>query len=388
MRVAVIGADAKTLVNFRGELLRAMVEAGHDVTAIALDSSDDVAAALTEIGVRFESVRSSRAGRNPAEDLALLVRLTRLLRRISADLTLCYNPKPVVYGLLASVWAKVPARYALITGAGTVLTSGARGTNLPAYVALRALYMRALRHADCIFFQNPDDESMFRSRGILAPTQRARIVAGSGVNLNRFTPQPLPLGTTSFIFIARLIRTKGLPEFVEAARRIRSIRKDVQFQVLGPLDPNPASASRNELDKWIAEGAIEYLGVATDVRPFIANSHAVVLPSYYGEGIPRVLLEAMAMGRAIVTTNAPGCRETVVNGDNGLCIPARDVDALVAALVRLADDRQLLSKMGTLSRVRAAERFNVDDVNAKLLHEMGLLPAGVKQHDKSLPLTA
>jgi len=166
------------------------------------------------------------------------------------------------------------------------------------------------------------------------------------------------------------------------------VHGNVRFQLLGPLDPNPAAVKRSELDAWIAENAVEYLGVADDVRPFIANAHAVVLPSYYGEGIPRALLEGLAMGRAIVTTDAPGCRETVRDGENGLCVPSRDVDALTTALLRLVNAPQLLDVMGAASRRLAENRFDVHKVNRTILSEMYLTDDTSDRPSRYCPLQA
>jgi glycosyltransferase involved in cell wall biosynthesis len=203
-------------------------------------------------------------------------------------------------------------------------------------------------------------------------------VGGSGVDLARFASAPLPPGPPTFLLIARLLRDKGVVEYVEAARRVRKRRPDARFQLLGPLDPNPAAISRAELEAWVAEGAIEYLGETRDVRPYLAKATVYVLPSYYREGLPRSIVEAMAMGRPIITTDAPGCRETTVDGQNGYLVPSRDSAALAAAAMRFADDPALAHAMGRRSRQIAEARFDVNRINAALLAAMRLdVPSGV-----------
>jgi glycosyltransferase involved in cell wall biosynthesis len=229
-----------------------------------------------------------------------------------------------------------------------------------------------MRRAEAVIVFNPDDGNELKTRGIVRPGQPMIEVAGSGIDLSYYAKAPLPSGPPVFLLIARLLRQKGLLEYVEAARRLRAKHPGVRVQLLGPLDPNPSGIARAELDAWVREGAIEYLGETRDVRPYLAASIVYVLPSYYREGIPRTVLEAMATGRAIITTDAPGCRETVTPGENGFLVPVRDPAALASAMERFVIDRSLAARMGSQSREMAEARFDVHRVNQTLLMTMGL----------------
>lgn len=371
MRVAVVGVLAESLVRFRGELLRAMVAAGHQVLGLAPEEDAGVRSALREMGVDYQSYALERAGMNPLRDLATVRALAGIFRSFRADLVLSYAAKPVVYGTLAARLAGVPRRAAMITGIGSVLQGGPSPRQRALSALLRGLYKAALRQAGLVVFQNPDDERLFRTLKLLGPRTRVARVNGSGVDLAFFAPSPLPSPPVTFLLVGRLIRDKGVVEYVEAARRVRAVRPDVRFQLLGPLDSNPTAIPAGEVESWRAEGVVDYLGSVPDVRPFLASAHVCVLPSY-GEGTPRSVLEAMAMGRPVLVTDVPGCRETVEPGVNGLMVPPRDPEALSRAMLELLDDPAALAEMGRRSRELAERRFDVHAVNRVLMAELGL----------------
>jgi glycosyltransferase involved in cell wall biosynthesis len=223
-----------------------------------------------------------------------------------------------------------------------------------------------------VIFQNPDDEALFTSLG-LTPMGRTAHVAGSGVDLVHYAVAPLPEGPTTFVLVARLLRGKGIFEYVEAASRLKKAHgENVRFLLVGPLDPNPSSVARKEVEAWAREGVVEWRGELADVRPEIARSHVFVLPSYYREGVPHSILEAMSMGRAIITTDTPGCRETVKRGANGFLVPPRETGSLADAMLHFVDDPVLAVRMGAESRRIAVERFDVNIVNPRMLGLMGL----------------
>jgi Glycosyltransferase len=371
MRVVVVAVKAADLLNFRREMLRAFVAQGHDVLAVAPDDDLRVRVDLQAIGVAYSTVPLRRSGTNPLRDAVTLVALTRIFRRHRADLVFVSAAKPVVYGLLAARLARTKLRAAMITGVGSALGGTSGWWRRALHRLLRFAYAVALRQAHVVFFQNPDDARLFVSLGLVGSESRIVQVNGSGVGLERFSPAAYPPVPITFIFIGRLIRDKGVGEYVKASRLVRRRHPEVRFQLLGALDTNPSGISPAELDALRDEGIIEYLGVTTDVRPFIRDAHVCVLPSY-GEGTPHTVLEAMAMGRAILTTDVPGCRETVEAGRNGYLVSARDPVALADGMNRMIDDQGRLELMGRESRVIAEKRFDVHAVNRVILDELGL----------------
>jgi glycosyltransferase involved in cell wall biosynthesis len=371
VRVAVVGGVAGSLLLFRGEMLRSMAAKGHAVLALAPENDTRVRATLEAMGVAYATVPLHRTGTSPFRDVATVISLTRTFRRFRPDAVLLYAAKPVIYGSIAARLAGVPLRAAMITGVGSALSgrSGLRRRALS--LLLRKLYAVALGQVHVVFFQNPDDERLFRSTGLVGPRARVVRINGSGVDLAHFSPEPLPPPPATFLMIGRLIRDKGLFEYVEAARRVRRVHPEVRFQLLGALDSNPSAISSRDLDALRREGAIEYLGTTPDVRPFLAGAHVCVLPSY-GEGMPHSVLEAMAMGRAVLTTAVPGCRETVVQGRNGLLVPARDAAALAEGMLQMLAEPGRLEYMGHESRAIAEDLFDVHTVNGAILGAMGL----------------
>jgi glycosyltransferase involved in cell wall biosynthesis len=369
-RVMVVGGHADSLIHFRGPLLRQLVAEGHDVTACAPDAGADVRRELAALGIAYRHVPIQRAGMNPMRDVGTVRALTALYREVQPDLVLTYTIKPVIYGSLAARLSRVPRICSLITGLGYSFgTATLRQRALNPVV--QSLFRFALAHNEVVFFQNPDDLRQFVDAG-LASDRQAVLVNGSGVDLEHFRVAPLPEGTPTFLLTTRLLWEKGVGEYVEAARTLKAKYPTARFRLLGPLDPNPAAVSRAQLDAWSAEGVIEYLGSTNDVRPAVADTSVFVLPSAYREGTPRSILEAMAMGRAIITTDAPGCRETVRGDENGFLVPVSDSIALASAMERFLRDPGLVAPMGVRSRAIAEEKYDVHLVNRVMMRAMGL----------------
>jgi glycosyltransferase involved in cell wall biosynthesis len=371
MKVVVVASVAMSLTHFRGELLRTMRDRGHEVVAVAPDEREEAIAWLADIGVRFASVPMARTGVDPVQDLGTLRALYRLMRAEKPDLVLAYTPKPVIHGLIAARLARVPTRVALISGRPSALGS-ATGLKQKLFARMIGLFMAiALRGAQLVFFQNPDDEQLFRSLGLVGRGQRRVRVNGSGVDLDRYAAAPLPDGPTTFLMLGRLLRTKGVVEYVEAARLVKVVRPEARFRLVGGADSNHFSLTEDELERMRAEGTVEHNPWVQDVRPLIADAHVVVLPSYH-EGTPRSVLEGMSMGRAIISTDVPGCRETVEPGRNGILVPARDARRLAEAMRDLVEHPELVAEMGAQSRQIAEERFDVREVNRIMIDAMGL----------------
>lgn len=372
MRVLVLSSFAQSLLNFRGQLLAAMVGEGHEVVACAPERDPIVEARLASMGIRFVQTKMARAGSNPLLDLGTLADYMELILRERPGVVLAYTQKPIIYGGLAARLAGGCHFFALISGLGYVFSSSANHRWL-LRTLVRKLYAMALKRAHAIFVFNSDDRPELLRQGIVDKRQNVIQVPGSGVDLNFFRAVPVPDGPPTFLMIARLMRDKGLQQYVEAARIVRSRHPAARFHLLGKFeDANPTGISRDELDEWLQEGAITYLGHTDDVRPYLAEASAFVLPSFYREGLPRTILEAMATGRAIVTTDMPGCRDPIDHGENGLLVRPQDSEDLASALLRFIDDPSLAGRMGKASRALAESRYDVRSVNAQLLAAMRL----------------
>lgn len=372
-RLALISNQAFSLVNFRGALIRDLVTQGVEVFALAPDYDDELRGQLRELGAAPVDYSLSRTGMNLLRDGLDLLELMRVLRRIRPDATFGYAIKPVIYGTLAAWLARVPRRFALIAGLGFVFTPSADHEPLGRRVlrfGVMRLYKLALKLADKVFFQNGDDKALFISSGIVAESKAIR-VNGTGVDLNEWRVHPPQARQVTFLLAARLLREKGILEYAEAARRIKKIHPNVRLILLGGLDPNPGGLTQSEVEGWVREGLLEWPG-HVDVKPWLAQTSVYVLPSYYREGVPRSTQEAMAMGRPVITTDSPGCRETVDHGRNGFLVPVRDSVALAEAMLRFIERPELIESMGRESRRMAEERFDVHKVNAVLLQAMGV----------------
>lgn len=372
-RALVIASFPDSILKFRGPLLEALATAGWDVhiASPAVDSVPGLREALASMSVALHDIPLSRTGTNPTADLGLVLALRRLMRELQPAVVIPYTIKPVIYGTIAAWMAGVPRRFALVTGLGYAFTGNRQGI---VKRVVSSLYRFALRRSHKVFFQNPDDERLFRDLGIAPARIPSVVVNGSGVDVEAFGVTPLPGGLAAFLLVGRLLGDKGVREFAGAARKVKALHPEAQFHVVGWIDSNPDAITQSELDAWVTDGTIQFLGKLDDVRPAIAASTVYVLPSYR-EGTPRTVLEAMAMGRPIITTDAPGCRETVIDGDNGFLVPVQSVDALVEAMLKFIEDPALASRMGKRSREIAVEKYDVHKVNAVMLREMGITAA-------------
>ena len=370
-KVVVIGAFAESLVNFRGDLIKSLVAAGHEVSAMAGHSDDATRLRIETLGASFRSYPVQRNGMNPISDLTTFLALRAAFIDLKPDIVLSYTIKPVIWGGMAmrslgsTAWF-----YALITGLGLAFQPGGIKQKLITGLVTR-LYRWSLIRATKVIFQNQDNRQVFEDRQIVE-AERCVVVSGSGVNLDHFGLSPLPQGKVVFLSIARLLGAKGLREYAQAAKIVRERYPNADFYLVGPEDPSPDNIPLSEVVTWKSSGVLQYFGETKDVRPFIEQSNVYVLPSYY-EGMPRTVLEAMAMGRPIITTDVPGCRETVVDGDNGFLVPVKDVDALAAAMEKFILKPELIGKMGKRSRAIAEEKYDVHKVNKVIIQAMGLL---------------
>ncbi|WP_100644225.1 glycosyltransferase family 4 protein [Alteromonas facilis] len=362
----VVSSFAESLVNFRLALMQDAIKDGYIVHACAPDFDPLIEAELQKHGIIPHSIRLSRNGLNPFGDIATLLDIRRLIKQVRPTHTLAYTIKPVIYGCLAARLCKVKHIGALITGLGyAFMQSNTLRQRLVSSIAL-VLYRAALSGAHRVFFQNPDDRALFLAHK-LVKQDKTQVVNGSGIDVQAFSQHPLPDKTVlRFLMIGRLLKDKGIREFAAAAKVIKQRFPQVEFHLVGWLDSNPTSISQRKLDQWIAEQRIIFHGKLADVRPVIKASHVYVLPSYR-EGTPRTVLEAMAIGRAIITTDAPGCRETIIDGESGFLTKVADVDDLVRAIEHYIEHPELIEAHSNAARKRAETIYDVHKVNQSML---------------------
>lgn len=370
MKVLIIGAKPQSLTIFRGQLLRTLVADGHEVFAMADSSDCQTVATLESWGVIFSPYHVRRTGLNPISDARTCVELFRAMKRIRPDVVLAYTIKPVIWGGIAARFFRRQKFFPLITGLGYTFTKGGFVKQVLRRVVI-ALYSIALRDADAVIFQNLDNQNTFVDEGITT-RHRCRRVGGSGVDLKQFDQHPIPPSPpVVFLCIARLLIDKGINEFAQAAKLVRKRDANVKFILVGEQDPSPNRIDPSSVAGWGKTGDVEYLGGMDDVRPALRQCHVFVLPSYH-EGLPRTVLEAMSVGRPIITTDAVGCRDTVTPEENGLLIEPASVDSLVAAVTWFVENPAAWQKFGTASRRLVEEKFDVHEVNRRLIEIMGL----------------
>jgi len=347
---------AWNLYNFRRGVIRALLEDQCEVVAVAAERSD-YGSRLLEMGSRYVPIDIPGRAMNPLQDLLLLWRLYRLYRKERPDVVHHHTIKPVIYGSIAAKLAGVPRIVNTVTGLGYVFTGQAH----PLLTLLvEGMYRFSLRFSEKTLFMNPADRSLFIERKIVCPL-KADLITG-GVDLERFQPcdpiSGIQRGSVRFLMVARLLRDKGVYEFVEAARTVRRTRKGARFTLVGPRDAfNPTVVPEEVLREWVEEGIVEWIGEVDDIRGPLRDADVMVLPSYR-EGTSKALLEAGAMGKPIITTDVPGCREVVLHAVNGLLVPPKDAAALADAMQRLIDNPDLRIRLGMDGRTRIENEFD------------------------------
>lgn len=391
MRIAVVAGYAPSLINFRAPLLRALTARGHEVVALApaetlsgagSSFAGDTRARLAELGIELLSYPLRRGGVDPLADARTLTALRGLFSRIRPELVIPYTIKPVIYGSLAARFAGNIPVASLITGLGYAFGDADPDQALPLGrrvlmdVVVR-LYRAALAGNRVVFFQNPDDRDLFRRLGITRQDQRVCVVNGSGVDLAHFSPAPPVLaheltGAPIFLCMARLLWAKGVGVYVEACRMLKQRHPQAVCRLLGAPDDGPDGVPPEMLERWREDRVVEILDPVADVRPHLAQASVFVLPTHYREGTPRSVLEAMAMARPVITTDMPGCRQTVEEGVTGLLVPPFEPGALMRAMARFVEDPGLIAPMGAAGRRLAEEQFGADEVALAMLRALGL----------------
>ena len=379
LTIALITTQAFSLGNFRGPLIHALCNAEVKVLALAPDYDDDTRATVAAFGATPVDCRLKRTGMNPLNDALDTLHLALLLRRLSPDIILGYTVKAVIFGTVAAWLARVPRRFAMIEGLGFVFSETIGNLSLKRRL-LRStvlfLYRTALVRAERVMFLNPDDVAECVHNGVVS-REKASCLGGIGVDLAEWGSVPSVIAPVTFLLAARLLREKGIVEYITAARLVKLKYPEVRFILLGGLDTNPGGLRRAEVEAWAQEGIVEWPGHVS-VRQWLEQASVYVLPSYYREGVPRSTQEAMAMGRPVITTDSPGCRETVEQGVNGFMVPVRDASALEQAMLNFVRQPELIAPMGTASRLMAEAKFDVHKINAEIFKIMAIDPGSVQ----------
>lgn len=374
-KVFVLSNYSRSLVNFRGDMIRMFIDNGFSVSVGAPHIfSDQVVVDWCErLGVGMVDMPMDRTGTNLFEDVKTAMHIRKILKALKPDYLIAYTLKPVVYGSIASYGMKDLKVTCMITGVGSAFLKSVSLKQAVIQGIVKLLYRLALFRADKVLFQNVDNKNLFESLNLVS-SDKADLINGSGVNVERFKYHPFKFsGKVVFLMTARLLKSKGIREYFQAAQYISERYDNVEFHYVGWLDNNPDAITKDELDGWIQQGYINFVGELDDVLPPIVQSSVFVLPSL-AEGIPRTVLEAMSVGRAIITTDAPGCRATVVPNENGLLIPLRnnkvDYMDLVSAMKYFIENPDQLRLFGDCSREIAVDVFSVERVNADILSHM------------------
>ena len=369
MKILVLSSFTTSLFWFRIDMMKTFLAQGHEVLAVAEEPEELWQDKFAELGIRYRSIPVERNGMNPLKDLKTLRAIKALLKEEQPHKIFAYQAKTVIYGGIAAASCGIEF-YPLIAGLGSIFLSDDLKTRLVRKILVTE-YRYSMRKAPKAFFQNEDDLSVFVKHKIL-PRENAVILNGSGVNLDLFPSVPQPK-EPAFLCISRLIRDKGVVEYLDACREIRRRHPHVRCMLVGPFDTNPSAISEAELQSYLDDGSVEYFGAQKNVQPFLAQCSAYVLPSYH-EGTPKTVLEAMATGRPILTTDAPGCRQTVPEGKNGVLVPVKSVYALVTAMEQLIADPALCAQMGSESRALAEQIYDVRIINQNISKTMRLIP--------------
>ena len=363
-KILLIGTSPISLINFRKELIKSLIVNGHQVIVMVSKFTSTEVENIKNLGVEYIDYSVERNSLNPLADLKTLLNFIKVFTSENPDIVLAYTIKPVVWGGLASRLFKFNF-YALITGLGFAFQGDSFKRKFLTKLVV-FLYKAALKKSKAVIFQNTDNRDVFVSKGIVE-LSKTHVVNGSGVDLEKYNVESLPRGGIKFLCLSRLLGEKGLREYAEAAKIVKNKFPDVEFNLIGPEDSSPDAILLNEVDTW--SDYINYKGSTDDVRPYIKDSHVYVLPSYH-EGLPRSTLEAMSIGRPVLTTNAVGCKETVEEGINGFKVPVKSADELAKKMIWFIENDSQVKKMGVESRRMVEDKFDVHKVNEEMLKIM------------------
>ena len=369
--ILILASFPFSLVNFRFELIKTFIEKDYIVHVAAphLKNEFSVLIKLESLGVICHNVSIRRDSSNPFSELYSLFSILFLIYKIKPNIFMGYTIKPVIWGAIAAKILKIDKCFVIITGLGYVFT---RNTNKRIKIIRHItcfLYKLALKFTTAIFFQNDDDVKLFSKLKLLPKGKKVLVINGSGINLNYFTKSSLPKTPLKFLLIARMLGNKGIREFAKAAEKIKKNNINVVFELVGGVEVGSDAIPLDEIKDWENKRILNWIGKVDDVRSYLTLCHVFVLPSYR-EGTPRTVLEAMATGRPIITTNVPGCRHLIEKNKNGILIPPKSVKSLIDAMKLFIDKKVNLENMGNISYEFVKEQFDVYKVNKKIIEEI------------------
>lgn len=363
-----ISPKNRSAYNFRGDLIKDIQAKGYDVvvTGPNLEGVDKIEA----LGAKFVEVPVDKNGTNPFADILYCLKLKKIFKEEKADAILGYTIKPVIYGSIAGWLAGVKNSTAMVTGAGYLFASKSMKAKLIRLVSFM-LYRLGLGAAQKVIFQNIDDLNEFVANH-LVKREKCHVVNGSGVNMNKYTPTPYP-DNPSFFFLGRLVHSKGGLDFAKAAKIVKTQYPESRFMILGKLEKNlPDAIKEEELQPFVEAGTIELFPETDDIPKYYAMTSVFVLPTAYREGTPRVILEAMASARAIITTNTPGCKETVIDGENGFFVPTHNPEKLAEKMMIFISNPCKVAECGAKSYEICTNKYEVSIINNRMLKIMEL----------------
>lgn len=368
MKIAVLSSHTPSLFWFRMDMMKDFIENGHTVIALGQEPEADWNDKFKEYNIEYRQLYVERNGTNPLKDIKTYRMLYKFMKNEKPDKVFTYQAKTIIYGSIAAKFNGIEEVYPLIAGLGSIF----RGTGFKNKILktiMKIEYRAACKCSKKVFFQNNDDKNDFISNGLIKD-DKTIIINGSGVNLGLFKPTPLPK-EPAVLFIGRLIKDKGIMEYLEASKEVKIKYPNIRCLLVGPYDSNPSALKSEDLKAYIDSGIIEYYREQEDVRPFIAQCSTYILPSYH-EGTPKTVLEAMATGRPIITTDAPGCRETVIDGVNGFLVPVKNLNVLTEKMIWMIEHKEEAEIMGQESLKICREKFDVKKVNQVILKTMNL----------------
>lgn len=375
-KIILVGTVASSFYGFRADLIRAMREKQYTVYAFTSEYTDSDLKKIESLGAIPMTYELNRGGLNPISDIVATYKLSKKIREIEPDLVFSYFSKPVIFGTIAAKLAKVPKIIGMLEGLGYTFTEQPEGLSKKTQLIKKIqvfLYKIALPQLDQLIFLNPDDPKDLIDQYAIN-VRKVEVLGGIGLNLKEYPYQPVSniQQHINFLFIGRLLKEKGIHDFLNAAKIVKEKYPETQFTVLGAIDPhNLGALTQSELDELISSNIIDYPGHVDNVKDWIAKSHVFVLPSYR-EGVPRSTQEAMAIGRAVITTDVPGCRETVEHGVNGFLVPKWNPAALAEKMIYFIEYPEQIEKMGYESYKMAQDKFDAEKVNQRLLNILGL----------------